>query len=253
MEGPITNKINTIEKEHNIDVLFAVESGSRAWGFESPDSDYDVRFVYKRPLKDYLSLENPKDALNFKLDENLIDMSGWDIKKTLQLFQKNNPSLLEWINSPIIYKDGKLKDELLELSKQHFSPKKTALHYLSMAKKNFNENQEEVKTKKYFYVLRSLFAIEWILKHNSFPPLLFTEVLRDIEIPKNVKNEISILLEKKKKEGEIKKGPKNEVLHSYIVNQIKEYESKIPNIAETPEIPTEILDAIFRQQILTKN
>ena len=102
----IEQKLLDIEKKENVRILYAVESGSRAWGFASPDSDYDVRFIYIRNKEDYLKLNEPNDFIEWQLDE-VFDISGWDIKKALQLLYKSNPTLFEWINSPIVYKETK--------------------------------------------------------------------------------------------------------------------------------------------------
>lgn len=99
----IKDKIQEIEKKENVRVLRCVESGSRAWGFASPDSDYDVRFIYVRPKEYYLRLEKKRDVIEWQLDETL-DINGWDIQKALRLLHKSNPTLFEWNSSPIIYK-----------------------------------------------------------------------------------------------------------------------------------------------------
>lgn len=102
----ITEKLNEIEEKENVKILHAVESGSRAWGFASPDSDYDVRFIYVRKKEDYLTLCEKSDVIEWQLDETL-DINGWDLKKALQLFHKSNATLFEWSNSPIVYRISK--------------------------------------------------------------------------------------------------------------------------------------------------
>ena len=98
----VPEKLREIENEYNVKVLLAVESGSRAWGFASPDSDFDVRFIYKRPRNEYLKLDQPRDVIEIPIDD-IWDVNGWDLDKTLRLLYKSNPTLYEWINSPICY------------------------------------------------------------------------------------------------------------------------------------------------------
>ena len=102
MEDMIRKKVKESEKKENVSIIMAVESGSRAWGFASPDSDYDVRFVYVRQLEDYLRLEKTKDTIEWQLDD-VLDISGWDLKKALQLMHDSNPSIFEWCASPVVY------------------------------------------------------------------------------------------------------------------------------------------------------
>ena len=102
MEDIIRKKLKEIEQKENVKIIMAVESGSRAWGFASPDSDYDVRFVYVRRPEDYLRLEKTKDVIEWQLDD-VLDINGWDLKKALQLMHDSNPSIFEWCASPIVY------------------------------------------------------------------------------------------------------------------------------------------------------
>ncbi len=103
MEQKIKNYLTQIEQERNIKILLACETGSRAWGFPSPDSDYDIRMIYAHPRDWYLSLSESKDSINIMLENNDLDISGWDLRKTLRLLWKSNPPLLERIQSPILY------------------------------------------------------------------------------------------------------------------------------------------------------
>ena len=118
----ILEKLGEIEKKENVKVLYAVESGSRAWGVESPDSDYDVRFIYVRPMADYLRLDEPKDVIEWQLDE-VLDINGWDLQKTLRLLYKSNPTLYEWINSPICYIKTDFTEKIKPIMNEYFSVK----------------------------------------------------------------------------------------------------------------------------------
>ena len=146
----IQNRLKKIESDHGVEILFAVESGSRAWGFESLDSDYDIRFIYRRPLEQYLSLTQKRDVIEYPI-EDLLDFSGWDIKKALFLLGRSNPTLFEWLHSPMVYfKNEEAFSVLLSTSAQCFSKTSVMLHYLHMAKSNYRDNLQDilVKSKK---------------------------------------------------------------------------------------------------------
>ena len=164
MEKVILKNLYKIEKENKIKILYAVESGSRGWGFESTDSDYDVRFIYIHMPEWYLSIQDRRDVIEIPID-NLLDINGWDIRKTLILYNKSNPTLLEWLSSPIIYMEhGFLIKKLKELVNYYFSSKSCIYHYLHMARGNYREylKGDVVKIKKYFYVLRPIMACMWV-------------------------------------------------------------------------------------------
>ena len=112
----IKEKLSQIEERENIRILYACESGSRAWGFASSDSDYDVRFIYVRPKEFYLKLENTCDTLECELNE-IYDISGWDLKKMLRLLNRSNPSIFEWAASPLVYKTTKEWDYIKQFLK----------------------------------------------------------------------------------------------------------------------------------------
>lgn len=182
MEKDIVNeikaKLSDIEKIENVKILFAIESGSRAWGFESVDSDYDVRFVYVRPLDYYLHLNKKRDVIEYMLND-VYDINGWDLDKSLRLLHSSNPTLFEWMNSPFIYKTTPFHEKLKKLSSAYFLSKSGLNHYLSMAKSTYKEYliHDIVKLKKYFYAIRPLLACRWILKHKTPPPVLFSELV----------------------------------------------------------------------------
>jgi len=98
----IERRLNAIESDYGVKVLLACESGSRAWGFASDDSDYDVRFIYIQPTSWYLTvdLEDRRDVIETPI-EGVWDINGWELRKALKLFSKSNPPLLEWLQSTI--------------------------------------------------------------------------------------------------------------------------------------------------------
>ena len=159
MKERIIQKLYEIEKEHNIRILLAVESGSRAWGFASPDSDYDVRFIYVRQRDDYLRLNAMRDVIELPISDEL-DISGWDLQKALRLLYKSNPTLFEWFSSPIVYIETPFANDFRNIMQDYFSKKKTLYHYISMAEGNYRDylKGDTVWAKKYFMyrpVLRS--------------------------------------------------------------------------------------------------
>ena len=162
----IKRRLAALEKSEDAAILLCVESGSRAWGFESSDSDYDVRFIYVRRPEAYLSidLESHRDVIERPIVDE-IDLSGWDIRKALKLFQKSNPPLLEWLQSPLIYVErDSFAGRLRALLPDYYSPRNCFHHYFHMARGNVREylRGETVWRKKYFYVLRPLLALRWL-------------------------------------------------------------------------------------------
>ena len=173
MKEQIIAHIEQLEKDHGITILMATESGSRAWGCPSPDSDYDVRIIFKRPKSEYLEIDNKPSTINYFHGE-LLDINGWDIKKTLKLIRKSNVTPFEWSQSPIVYKEtGDFRSRLLELCREYFKPRHAINHYKGIAKNSYlsNDLSGEIKLKKLFYVLRPLMAVKWIILKNEIPPM----------------------------------------------------------------------------------
>lgn len=156
----IQARLQHIEREENVCIFYACESGSSAWGFPSEDSDYDVRFMYMHSKDWYLSIDERRDVIERPIND-MIDLSGWDIRKALRLFGKSNPPLLEWLNSPIIYQQRlDIVNKIKALVPEYYSSKSCLCHYLHMAEGNFREylKGQMVLVKKYFYVLRPILA-----------------------------------------------------------------------------------------------
>lgn len=182
MKTKILNKLSEIEKEKDIKILFAVESGSRAWGFASPDSDYDIRFVYKHKRDWYLNLWEKTDTIQFMTDEDL-DGSGWDVRKALKLLTKSNASFTGWLFSPIVYRaDEQFLSDIKELANNNFNPVAGFYHFHSM-NKNFEETlgSEKMTLKSFFYAIRTALCANWIYKNETIPPVLFRELFSLID------------------------------------------------------------------------
>lgn len=198
MKEKIIKYLNELEQEKGIEILLACETGSRAWGFPSPDSDYDVRIIYKHNKNWYLSLVEEKDTVEYFLENNDIDISGWDIRKCLRLLWKSNPPLLERIQSPIKYKvDENFLSSFNAIAEKSYSRIATIYHYLSMAKKSYDEinNVNEFKLKKFFYALRASVACLWILEREEMPPIEFGKMLNELNLNTELRNRVVELIE----------------------------------------------------------
>lgn len=223
MTEKIIQYLDKIEKENQINILLACETGSRAWGFPSPDSDFDIRIIYVHKKDWYLSLSEKKDSIELMFENNDIDITGWDLRKSLRLLQKSNAPLLERIQSPILYRsDETFLAEINELANSQYSRIATIHHYLSMAKKFTEELKanEEYKLKKFFYALRSATACKWILEKEELPPIEFQKMLYGLDIKDNIVQRIEKLIELKAtiSESYLHKGEKE--LISFIENCI---------------------------------
>lgn len=195
MKKEIIEHLDQLEKEQGITILLAAESGSRAWGCPSPDSDYDVRIIYKRPKSEYLEIDDKPDTINYFHGE-LLDINGWDIKKTLKLIRKSNATPFEWAQSPIKYKEiDDFSSTILNLSQEYFLPRHTVNHYKGIAKNSYfsNDLTGEIKLKKLFYVLRPLMAAKWIIKKKEIPPMDIPNLISIID-DKNIVSHINGLL-----------------------------------------------------------
>lgn len=202
----ILTRLKHAEKEHSIKILYACESGSRAWGFASPDSDYDVRFIYAHEKEWYLSfdVESKRDVVEYPIVDE-IDCSGWDIRKALYLFTRTNGALLEWFNSPIKYIDnGDFSTRMRELAPLSLNKIALCYHYSHMARRNAKEHlfKEQVKLKKYFYVLRPLLAIRFIEQYSQPPPVEFDRLVKAVA-PDEIIPGIERLLESKRYTPEV--------------------------------------------------
>lgn len=251
MKEQIKTELRRLETENAIKILYAVESGSRAWGFASQDSDWDVRFIYIHTYDWYLSVDDKKDNIE-QILPNDIDLAGWELRKALRLFRKSNPPLLEWLNSPIVYLDThETAAKLRELANEFFNVKSCLYHYLSMAHRNYREylQTELVRTKKYFYVLRPLLACNWLEKNGAMAPVEFDRLV-DTQVENAlVKSEIQHLLLRKKSGDELAKEPKNTILDRFIEEQFEHFAKSLKDIQVNSTPDTQRLDELFRSTL----
>ncbi len=246
MRQKIITKLNAIEKEYGVKILLAIESGSRAWGFPSNDSDYDVRFIYAHSKDWYLSIDEKRDVIEQPID-NVLDINGWDIRKSLRLMRKSNSPLLEWISSPIQYRVWSPGFECLdELSKRAFLPESSCHHYLSLAKNSIEKSKTSDKAvvKTYMYAIRPVLCCQWIIKHLTQPPMQIDELLGDIVDQADFKKEVIELVEKKKNQSEGFSVDKSKILDDYLSRIVSEVEGTIPKNGK--KLETEEFNKSFR-------
>lgn len=249
MEMIIEERLNEIEEKCGVTILHAVESGSRAWGFASPDSDYDVRFIYLRKKEDYLRLEEVPDHIDWELNE-VLDINGWDIRKVLRLFHKSNATLFEWANSPIVYRTTPLWQKIYDTAKIYFSRKAVMYHYYGTARSNYQLHllEEQVKYKKYFYVLRPLLCCQWIETHGCPPPVLFDDMKDRLQDPQ-LKEQIEELLKKKVTMSEGDRAPRVEWMNAYIEQQLEYYSEKIAQMEDDRVTQWDVLNDLFWEML----
>lgn len=247
----IQETLTRIEREQNIRILYAVESGSRAWGFASPDSDYDVRYVYVRRTEDYLRIDPIRDTIEGPLDD-VLDFAGWDLKKTLELLRKTNPSLMEWVQSPIVYRTSPQWDHLARHISAYFSPLANLTHYLSMAQGNWQKHMrnKQIKLKGYLYVLRPLLCCLWLERYGTVPPVPFDQLCQGA-LPTELEPVMADLLRRKQIADE-----------SELIDHIPELtgfmEQEIPRLKQVVrgmsgiELPGyDMLNSLFREILRT--
>lgn len=250
MRRRVRDVLDQIETEHEVRVLFACESGSRGWGFASPDSDYDVRFIYVHKPEWYLRVESTRDVIEKPIDAEL-DVCGWEWRKALGLLKRANPTLMDWLDSPIIYRQNdNVMAHLNSLSGHFFSAERARWHYQSMAYKNYRQylQDDEVKLKKYFYVLRPLLAVRWIEAGKGSPPMRFDLLLKGTLEEGPLLQDIVELLVAKQRAGEAQYGARWPVLHAFIEEELARSQAVITT---SPDKRNDaLLDALLFETVL---
>jgi predicted nucleotidyltransferase len=239
MRATVLDTLTDLERRHDVSVLFACESGSRGWGFASPDSDYDVRFVYVHRLPWYLGVDPGRDVIEQPISGEL-DVSGWELRKALQL-----------LRSPIAYRqDATWTARLRTLAEQGFSPVRGYHHYVSMARKNLREHLygDVVRYKKYLYVLRPLLAARWIREGRGVPPMRFAELVAATSLDAVLVAEIDALLEVKMRAGESATSPRWAGIHDFIERELPVAEAH--SFAKRPKADSGPLDAFLHDAVL---
>lgn len=252
----IMRRLGAAAEEHDVDIVYAVESGSRAWGFASPDSDYDVRFLYVRKPSWYLSfdVEKRRDVIEYPIVDDY-DCGGWDARKALYLFTRTNGALFEWLNSPIVYiEKGTFARSLRELAPKKFNALALCYHYSHMARGNAREYlfRDKARLKKYFYVLRPLLAIRYIEQDLGIPPVEFQKLV-DTVAPEKIKPGITRLLAEKARTNEMGYGNPIAEINHFIESELERHGDSFkgqgrPDLLTNKELRDE-LNAIFRRVV----
>ena len=243
----IAEKLDEIERAEGVRILHAVESGSRAWGFASPDSDFDVRFVYVRPQEDYFRIDERRDVIEWQLDE-VLDINGWDLKKALRQFAKGNATLFEWSGSPIVYRTTADWERIREISKQYFSEKAAVYHYYGTANSTLQGylQGERVRYKKYFYALRPLLAAQFIETYHTAPPVRFSDLL-NMDMESGLRAAINELLEIKKRVTETEEHLQIPVIRAFIEEETARQKALADRLADDRNRDFTALNRIFRE------
>lgn len=250
MEQRIQAVLSGIEREHDVRILYACESGSRGCGFASADSDWDVRFIYYHPRDWYLSVEEGRDVIELPIDD-LLDVSGWDLRKSLRLMKKSNPVLLEWLSSPIVYReDANAMAGFRELVRDFYQPAACFYHYLHMAKGNFREylQGDTVWLKKYFYVLRPVMACLWIERGMGVVPMAFDELAAGVINDGELQSSIVKLVGQKREGAELDNGLRIPEIHAFIEHEtgrLGDVASRMKRQAASREM-LDVADRYFR-------
>lgn len=246
----IQSELRDIEARENVRILFAVESGSRAWGFPSPDSDYDVRFVYARPMDWYLSIRPGRDVIERPLEGEL-DVNGWDIRKALELLLKPNPVLLEWLSSPIRYRwNDVICCDLISLADKVAHGQACLHHYHSLASRQwavYIDGKDQVNLKKYFYAVRPAMVLRWIRTHpQTTPPMNFHALAAGIELPANLTSLLEDLLGRKSRSKELGRAPRIAEIDCFITAELDRAREAAANISKVRCDLSGKADALFR-------
>ena len=250
MRQQILLRLKAIEKERGIKILYACESGSRAWGFPSADSDYDVRFIYLHPVEWYLSIRKKRDVIEYP-PEDLLDVRGWDLPKALSLLRKSNASLLEWLGSPIVYQEKySIASQMRKLASRYFSPTSSLLNYFNIAHRNYTSylQGDMVWRKKYLYALRSVLAMQWLTQGRGLVPTEFMTLVDELVRDKELYRDIQFLLNEKRNGGELDRGPRIASISHYIATELNSfYKKKVGD--NKSSFPMEQLDVLFLEAL----
>jgi predicted nucleotidyltransferase len=249
VRSEILRKLDAVQEQHQVRVLYACESGSRGWGFASPDSDYDVRFLFVRPVREYLRIAPVRDVIE-EVPGPVFDVNGWDLRKALQLLAKGNATLIEWLSSPVVYRqDDALMQRLRAAAAAVYQPVRSFHHYYSMGRGNYRDylQGDQVRAKKYLYVLRPLLAAQWVLERQDAPPMAFEDLVREMVRDPAVLQDIDELLGLKRRSGEQEWLPARPVVNRFLEGLLAQLEKAEP-ADSNPDLG--VLDELFCGAVL---
>ena len=251
----IQNNLNGIEEQYGVKIILAVESGSRAWGFASPDSDYDVRFIYAHPKDEYLRVDTMPDVIEWHLDD-VLDINGWDLKKALLAFAKGNPNIMEWANSGIVYRSTDVWNQISKYAFHYFSQKAALCHYYGTAKTTLETHlkNEMIRYKKYFYALRPLLCCKWIERYHEVPPMEFQALLtlfdgNDPDLDPELFTSIQALLERKAVTEEKDLNPQMPVIIDFIRSECDKQKTISESLQDDHRRDFDEINRIFRMAL----
>lgn len=250
VEHQIQEKLDSLQTELDCRLLLAVESGSRAWGYASATSDYDVRCIYYFPAHRYLSVRAPRDTVEWELNE-VFDINGWELRKTLGLVLKSNLTVYEWAHSPIVYRHSPWMDEFRSIILDALQPERLASRYLGMAASTIHRylSGEEVPYKQYFYALRPLLAARWVLQNRAPAPVPFAD-LRHL-LPAHMQGVTDELLMLRNRSTEKACGPANAYANDFILRELATLDDLVQAMPKSPEPDISPLDDFFRRVVMT--
>jgi predicted nucleotidyltransferase len=247
--------LESIRRERSITIPWAIESGSRAWGFPSPDSDYDCRFIYVRRVEQYLSLWPYRDVIETPLDREL-DVNGWDLGKALKLVLKGNAVIIEWLRSPIVYQgDLGFRDEFLALAGRFTDRSLIARHYLHLGqriRRAHLADEDAVPIKKLFYALRPAAALRWLRQHpdEAIAPMNFPTLMAECELPSELADVVSELLLRKAQTRELGTSPLPAPIASFIASELDHAQEELEGrFVQLPDAAKAEADAFFRRTV----
>lgn len=247
MKERILATLIDLEQRHNLRILYACEAGSRAWGIDSPDSDYDVRFIYVKPLEHYVQLFQPKEDTTSHI-EGLLDVHGWDLPKALHLMMPPNCSLVEWLHSPVVYLSG---DEVEKIKSALLLRRKAMIqHYRGLAKstwQRFLSGESTVNLKKYFYAVRPLLCARWLDKKRERPPVEFEKLLP--LAPEGIRADLEDLLQRKRAGSEMEMQPTLPEIHRWIETELEDVWARLRRMPEDPPADTDRLGELYHEMI----
>lgn len=258
MKTQIIEVLKRIELEYDVKILFACDAGSRALGFADHGSDYDIRFIYVHKLDWYLSIDQKKDVLEVPKQDALtieinplLDMSGWELAKTLRLFRKSNPSLIEWLQSKEVYlQQYSTIEKMKAMTGSIFSEKSFIIHHINIARRNFDvgPGKQERNIKLYLYILRSILSGLWIVKYGSVPPVEFPELIQTLS-PGRVKEAALKILTAKQGGERLQNDLDLSIIDDFIIKEMQFLESFAKQLTKKHTDPTKTLNQIFRDTL----
>lgn len=225
----VDTRLDRVEEEHGVSVVWAIESGSRAWGFPSPDSDYDCRFLYLRPVPDYLGLRPRRDVIETPLDK-VFDVNGWDVRKAFGLMVRGNATVGEWLRSPIVYRgDAALRAELAALAEDVVDRHALRKHYLHVARNNLALLATSGVAKKFFYALRPAVTLRWmrVQEDSALPPMDLPTLVAGAAVPDDVRAAVDELIGRKSITREMGALAVPDILLSFVESELRHAEADL--------------------------